>query len=85
MPPLALCSRLQCDFVLPLHDRERGESTPTPRSCPVCDAEVLSLCADCGFPILGSVAERQIECPVCHADLKRTFADKAGERKRFIH
>jgi hypothetical protein len=33
MPPLAICSRLKCDLVLPLHGRERGESTPTPRSC----------------------------------------------------
>jgi hypothetical protein len=85
MPTLAFCSRLQCDFVLPLCDRERGGCTPTRRSGPVCDAEVMSFCPDCGFPILGSVQERQIECRVCHSDLKRTFADKAEGRNGSIN
>jgi hypothetical protein len=84
MPPLTICSRRKCDFVLPLDDRERGASTPTPRSGPVCDAEIISSCPDCAFPILGSVAERQIECRVCQ-DLQRTFSDKAQERKRSIN
>jgi hypothetical protein len=85
MSPLVICSRLTCHFVLPVRDRERGESTPTPRACPVCDAEVISFCLECGFPILGSVEERQFECRVCHSDLKRTFADRNEGGKHSVN
>jgi hypothetical protein len=73
MPPLVICSRLQCDFVLALQDRERGESTLTPLSCPVCDSEVIAFCPECGFPTLGSVEERQITCKVLPLGFETNF------------
>jgi len=85
MSPLVICSRLTCCFVLPLHDLERGEFTLLPRSCPVCDAEVISFCLECGFPIIGSGEEHQFECRVCHSDLKLTFADKTENRKHSVN
>lgn len=85
MPPLVICSGLKCEFVLALQDRERGESTPTPRSCPVCSSEVITFCPECGFPILGSGEERQITCKVCRSDLRRTFADKTEGQMRSVN
>jgi hypothetical protein len=85
MPLLVICSRLQCDFVLALQDRERGESTPTPLFCPVCDSEVITFCPGCGFPILSSVEQRQITCKVCRSDLRRTFADDTEGEMRSVN
>ena len=64
----ALCTNRQCAFTVELQDAMTGRSIETPKACPVCRSEVISVCPSCGFPLVG--APGSPTCPVCAANMK---------------
>ncbi len=72
--PYALCSNLQCEYSIELHDRETGRSTETPVACPQCGSLIISICPECGFLLLDRLGAPH--CVVCLADVRLAFAKR---------
>jgi len=80
MPPLAICSNVDCNFAIELHDYVEGRAVATPEACPECQAAVLSICPQCRFLLFGTAKENLRECPLCRVDLREAYAQRLQDR-----
>jgi hypothetical protein len=77
--PYALCSNLECDFTLELQDKISGLPIETPKECPSCKSQMISLCPNCGFLLIGN--SHGPICGLCKADIRFLLANlQAGAR-----
>jgi len=70
--PYALCSNSECDFTIELQDKATGQPIETPQECPFCESQVISLCPNCGFLLMGN--SREHICGFCKADIRFSLA-----------
>ncbi len=77
--PYALCSNSECDFTIELQDKVNGRPIATPQECPSCKSQMISLCPNCGFLLIGN-SHAHI-CGFCKADIRLSLAKlQAGAR-----
>jgi hypothetical protein len=70
--PYALCSNSECDFTIELQDKANGQPIETPNECPSCKSQMISLCPNCGFLLIGS-SQKHI-CGLCKKDIRLSLA-----------
>src|SRR5215470_4719362 len=73
VPPLAVCTSLECGNRVVLQNYKESTATPAPFECPDCKATMISTCPNCGFLLLGSLQTDMVMCPVCLRNIRETY------------